>query len=90
MIQKEEEKKHQLEERGEKITATELFGALPTSMKHCKWHANELLVINLDKISIKNTSRNRFFLSHFLKKGFIGVLYVNHRVLYSTPKNLLC
>jgi len=24
------------------------------------------------------------------KKGFIGVLYMKHRVLYSTPKNLLC
>jgi len=25
-----------------------------------------------------------------LEKGFIGVLYMKHRVLYSTPKNLLC
>jgi len=29
--------------------------------------------------------------SHTLrKKGFIGVLYMKHKVLYSTPKNLLC
>jgi len=24
------------------------------------------------------------------KKGFIVVLYMNHKVLYSTPNNLLC